>query len=253
MFRIPNIIGQYRNILLNRNTSSIYQQNAGLKKSVEEKLGLPQKPKKPLTPYFRFMAQIRPVLIQKNPQAKVTDIVKISAQEWEKADITVREQLQADYKREMAEFLAAQVKYDQMLTNEQREEIKKAKKDIAESKEKRLLKKKMKELGRPKRPLSPFLLFLYENKDGRGTQSFRDWQLSMGDKWEKLSEQQKSQYFTQYKKELEEYKHDIQVWEEKMIRLGHIDVVRNEALIEPKEHSGRVAQRRRGSARRSKE
>jgi hypothetical protein len=72
-----------------------------------------------------------------------TDIVKISAQEWEKADITVREQLQADYKREMAEFLAAQVKYDQMLTNEQREEIKKAKKDIAESKEKRLLKKVM--------------------------------------------------------------------------------------------------------------
>jgi len=55
-----------------RNTSSLYQQNAGLKKSVEEKLGLPLKPKKPLTPYFRFMAQIRPVLIQKNPQAKVT-------------------------------------------------------------------------------------------------------------------------------------------------------------------------------------
>jgi hypothetical protein len=72
-----------------------------------------------------------------------TDIVKLTAQEWEKADITVREQLQADYKREMADFLAAQVKYDQMLTSEQREEIKKAKKDIAESKEKRVLKKVM--------------------------------------------------------------------------------------------------------------
>jgi hypothetical protein len=32
---------------------------------------------------------------------------------------------------------------------------------------------KMKELGRPKRPLSPFLQFMNENKDGRGTQSFR--------------------------------------------------------------------------------
>jgi hypothetical protein len=67
--------------------------------------------------------------------------VKLTAQEWEKTDITVREQLQADYKREMVDFLAAQVKYDQMLTSEQREEIKKAKKDIAESKEKRALKK----------------------------------------------------------------------------------------------------------------
>jgi len=71
----------------------------------------------------------------------LTDIVKLTAQEWEKADVTVREQLQADYKREMVDFLAAQVKYDQMLTSEQREEIKKAKKDMAESKEKRVLKK----------------------------------------------------------------------------------------------------------------
>jgi hypothetical protein len=71
----------------------------------------------------------------------LADIVKLTAQEWEKADITVREQLQAAYKREMVDFLAAQVKYDQMLTSEQREEIKKAKKDMAESKEKRVLKK----------------------------------------------------------------------------------------------------------------
>jgi transcription factor A len=69
----------------------------------------------------------------------------------------------------------------------------------------------------------------------------------MGNKWEKLSEQQKSQYLTQYRKALEEYKHDVQVWEEKMIRLGHIDVVRNEALIEPREHSSRVPHRPRGS------
>ena len=69
--------------------------------------------------------------------------MKLTAQEWEKADATVREQLQAEYKREMVDFLAAQVKYDQMLTSEQHEEIKKAKKDIAESKEKRILKKVM--------------------------------------------------------------------------------------------------------------
>jgi hypothetical protein len=72
-----------------------------------------------------------------------TDIVKLTAQEWEKADITIREQLEADYKREMVDFMAAQVKYDKMLTNEQREEIKKAKVDIAESKEKRMLRKVM--------------------------------------------------------------------------------------------------------------
>ena len=33
---------------------------------------------------------------------------------------------------------------------------------------------------------------------------------------------------------MEQYKQELQVWEEKMIRLGNIDIVRNEALIEPK-------------------
>jgi hypothetical protein len=71
------------------------------------------------------------------------DIVKLTAQEWEKADITVRDKLETEYKQEMVDFMAAQMKYNQMLTEEQREEIKKAKMDIAESKEKRMLKKVM--------------------------------------------------------------------------------------------------------------
>lgn len=53
----------------------------------------------------------------------------------------MREPLQAEYKREMVDYVAAQVKYNRILTDEQREEIKKAKIEIAESKEKRLLRK----------------------------------------------------------------------------------------------------------------
>jgi hypothetical protein len=71
----------------------------------------------------------------------LTDIAKLTATEWEKADTSVREQLRAEYKREMVDYVAAQVKYNQILTDEQREEIKKAKIEIAESKEKRLLRK----------------------------------------------------------------------------------------------------------------
>lgn len=53
----------------------------------------------------------------------------------------MREQLQAEYKHEMVDYMAEQVKYNQKLTDEQHEEIRKAKIDIAESKEKRLLRK----------------------------------------------------------------------------------------------------------------
>jgi hypothetical protein len=70
--------------------------------------------------------------------------------------------------------------------------------------------------------------------------------MAMGNEWGKLPDEEKSKYLTQYKKALEGYKHEIQIWEEKMIRLGHIDVVRNEALIEPKGHSTRASRRHRG-------
>lgn len=69
----------------------------------------------------------------------------------------------------------------------------------------------------------------------------------MQNEWEKLSEEQKSAYMAQSKKSFEEYKREIQVWEEKMIRLGHIDVVRNEALIQPKRQGTKVSQRSRGT------
>jgi hypothetical protein len=71
----------------------------------------------------------------------LTDIAKLAATEWGKAESSVREQLQAEYKREMVDYIAAQVKYNQLLTDEQHEEVKKAKIDIEESKEKRLLRK----------------------------------------------------------------------------------------------------------------
>jgi transcription factor A len=69
----------------------------------------------------------------------------------------------------------------------------------------------------------------------------------MGNEWEKLSEEQKAPYVSQSKKLFEEYKREIQIWEEKMIRLGHIDVVRNEALIEPKKRGTSVSQRSKGT------
>lgn len=56
------------------------------RETYEEIRNLPQKPKKPLTPYFRFMKQIRPELTKEIPKAKLTDFVKECALRWEKVD-----------------------------------------------------------------------------------------------------------------------------------------------------------------------
>lgn len=75
----------------------------------------------------------------------------------------------------------------------------------------------------------------------------QDWQVYMRNEWEKLHDEQKSSYMTRSGKSFEEYKREIQIWEEKMIRLGNIDVVRNEALIQPKRQGTNVSQRSRGT------
>jgi transcription factor A len=69
----------------------------------------------------------------------------------------------------------------------------------------------------------------------------------MRNEWEKLYEEQKSPYVVRSRKSFEEYKREMQIWEEKMIRLGHIDVVRNEALIQPKRQGTNISQRSRGT------
>lgn len=62
------------------------QQIAGLRQSLEEKLDIPAKPKRPLTPYFKFMAKIRPELKKENPNANAVDIVREISKRWEKVE-----------------------------------------------------------------------------------------------------------------------------------------------------------------------
>lgn len=66
------------------------QQIACLRQSVEEKYNIPPKPKRPLTPYFKFMVQIRPEIKRDKPNAKVTDIVRETALRWEKIEPQVK-------------------------------------------------------------------------------------------------------------------------------------------------------------------
>lgn len=67
----------------------------------------------------------------------------------------------------------------------------------------------------------------------QGTLSYREWQLKAAAKWNALSDGQKNNYVNAFKSEIESYKQHLAKWELKMVKQGHVDVVRNEALIEP--------------------
>jgi hypothetical protein len=69
--------------------------------------------------------------------------VKAIAKEWEKIDEKRLERLKADFQKEMVTYTAALQKYDSLLTEEQRDEVKYAKQELRDIKEKKKLKKVM--------------------------------------------------------------------------------------------------------------
>lgn len=109
--------------------------------SVNERLGLPPRPKKPLTPYFRFLKENRPLIVQQNPNMGLTEIVREAAKKWNGVDASIKKKLEDDYKSDQAEYLKKRAQYDSKLTDEQKEELKHLKYELMQSRKDRVVKK----------------------------------------------------------------------------------------------------------------
>ncbi|XP_030553995.1 transcription factor A, mitochondrial isoform X1 [Drosophila novamexicana] len=225
--------------------ASLSNSSALHSKSLEEQIGLPPRPKKPLTPYFRFMREMRPKMLAKDPKITTVEVVRQLSKSWVDVDPKLKERLQSEYKKDQELYLEQRTKYDATLTDQQRAEIKQMKQDISDAKERKQLRKRIKELGRPKKPASAFLRFVASertNTPQTPNQTYREWHQKATAKWTRLSDEEKAVYLRESRKELDQYKKNISIWEEKMIRLGHIDVVRHGNLIDPPEPKPRKAQ-----------
>jgi len=206
------------------------------RKTLEERVGLPPRPKKPLTPYFRFMQEMRPKILQQQPTLKATDVVRTITKQWEVADENIKNRLVEEYRKEQQVYAELRTKYDAKITDEQRALIKEMKQEAAEMKERKILRKRVKELGRPKKPASAFLRFISAERHETpqtSNQTFRDWHRATTAKWARLSDFEKEKYMEESRRALEDYKKEIAKWEQKMIRAGQTDVVRNASLIDP--------------------
>lgn len=61
--------------------------SAGAKsRSLESRLGIPEKPRKPLTPFFQFMTEVRASVTAAHPQLPLQQIVKAIGAKWETVD-----------------------------------------------------------------------------------------------------------------------------------------------------------------------
>lgn len=105
-----------------------------LSATLEEKLGLPPRPKKPLTPFFRYLTENREKLQKDNPQLKPVEVVKVCAQHYATIDPVKRAKYQDEYLKEQDDYLKRRTAYESKLTDEQKYEIANAKQEAVEKK-----------------------------------------------------------------------------------------------------------------------
>ena len=212
--------------------------SAGLK-TIEEQIGLPPRPKKPLTPYFRYMRDTRSEISAQNPMASTREVVRVISNKWKTVDPSLKQRLQEEFKKDLEIYVETRAKYDAEITDEQRSEIKKLKQEKVDARERRIMRRRIRDLGRPKKPASAFFRYVSEQRAAMPTnlpaQNYREWHKKCTASWAAMSDKEKEKFLTDARNEIEQYKKDMLVWEEKMLRSGNIDVLRHRNTISPSE------------------
>lgn len=183
------------------------QQIAGLK-TVEERIGVPIRPKRPLVPFMRFYKEIRPSLVQENPAQKMGALAQLAASKWKVTDQLTKDRYNEDFRRDQEVFLKEIARYQNTLTDEQREKVKQMKLLISEKRKSREKRQKARELGKPKHPVPAFTQFLTEQTQtvDKTKVVFREFAVKMGQQWRDMSEAEKAPYMNKYKQDMEGYK-----------------------------------------------
>lgn len=231
MFSLTKLL-QTSRFFLNPRLVNVIQSNSVKGMTLEEKLGLPSKPKKPLTPYHKFLSDTRPQVLRANPKLSMKEVIQDCAKKWNQIDDIMKKKMKDEYLKEKEQYLTELAMHDKKLTDKQKQEIEAAKKDAIENKEKRAYKKRLIENKKPKKPASGHVRFVTEafKERDRGELPMVEFGKQLAKEWHALPEAKKSVYKNAYKADFALYKEDLIKWELKMIRLGNTDLVRKQAL-----------------------
>lgn len=122
----------------------MHQSAAGLKQEMRQlldKLNIPQRPKKPLTPYFKFLSQYRETVKKDNPGLKITEIAKKCSAVWKSLPDSEKVNYEKQYKEELEGYTSKYLAYESQLTPEQRSALQIAKEEKLKENKKRKLRK----------------------------------------------------------------------------------------------------------------
>ncbi|CAH1116202.1 unnamed protein product [Phaedon cochleariae] len=200
-------------------------------KDLLNRLKIPEKPKRPLTPFVQFLKERQPAIVKENPTMKQSEIMKKIAKDWREVSDEQKEKYAQKFETESKSYNVAILNYNASLTSEQQEGLKSAATERKEDRKKRKLKKICKETNKPKKPSGPYILFLQEESKARNI-PFNHMMSTVKGEWEKLPAAEKSRYREQYLAEKKKYEIALIEWEQEMVGKGHPELVRTTSVVD---------------------
>jgi len=237
-----------KTILTNRiNRVNLTPSAMGFKQDPKEleKYKIPERPKKPLTAFFAFMVDKRPIFEKEHPGLPNTALVKKISEEWKILSTEAKAKYEEHAKRSRVEYDHEILAYEESLTPDQQRVLKELREEQLEEKKRRKIKKESKEEGKPKRPASSFGIFLKEfTQSHREGKSFNEVIKEIKDKWTKLPESEKNIYKAEFEKNRVEYEKNLKAWENRMLAEGKEQLIRVKTL---KAHQAKLKCSKKGS------
>ncbi|NWQ94735.1 TFAM factor, partial [Burhinus bistriatus] len=186
-----------------------------------------ERPKRPLTAYFRFLKEHHSAFRQKNPEMSNMDLVKKIAGAWKELPASQKQVYEEARKTDWQRYAEQLAAYKAQLSPAQAAALKEERRKRLAKRRSFRAKREMTVLGKPKRPRSGFNIFVSENfQESKGISPVAKLK-QLFDTWQKLSISQKQPYLQLAEDDKVRYENEMKSWEAKMVELGREDLIRS--------------------------
>ncbi|XP_059677229.1 transcription factor A, mitochondrial [Gavia stellata] len=185
-----------------------------------------ERPKRPLTAYFRFLKENHSAFRQSNPEMSNIELVKKIAGAWKELPASQKQVYEEARKTDWQRYEEQLAAYKAQLSPAQAAALKEERRKRLAKRRSFRAKRELTVLGKPKRPRSGFNIFVSENfQESEGISPAAKLK-QLYDVWRKLSSSQKQPYLQLAEDDKVRYENEMKSWEAKMVELGREDLIR---------------------------
>lgn len=179
--------------------------------SLQAQTSIPEKPKKPVTPWIAFIRDRRGDILRQKPDASVTEITSTLAKEWRQMD---KSRYIDDYQRRRDEHSRRVEAYENSLTFEQLNLIEQEKSKKRESR----AQKEIKKTNPPTKPRNAANLFISSRSNDLDVRerlkhsSMAEILKSLAEEYRNLSDSEKQRYLNMQEDDRQRYRQQFAQW-----------------------------------------